>query len=47
MSEESGPRNSPSSSRSKSIYDKAETNIAVAANAFSFPAKAVLAGAAR
>jgi hypothetical protein len=47
MSEESGPRNSPPSSRSKSIFDKAEANVAVAADAFAFPAKAAPAGAGR
>jgi hypothetical protein len=40
MSEESGPRNSPPSSRSKSVYDKADAS-AVAAGAFAFPAKIV------
>jgi hypothetical protein len=40
MSEESGPRNSPPASRPKSIYDRAEGNVAVAADAFAFPAKA-------
>ncbi len=40
MSEESGPRNSPPASRGKSIYDKAEANVAVASDAFAFPAKA-------
>ena len=38
MSEESGPRNSPPASRVKSIYDKAEANVAVAAETFAFPA---------
>ncbi len=48
MSEESGPRNSPSASRAKSIYDRAEANVAVAADAFTFPAKAAApAGAGR
>jgi hypothetical protein len=47
MSEESGSRNSPPASRAKSIYDKVEANVAVAADAFSFPAKAVPAGAGR
>jgi hypothetical protein len=48
MSEESGPRNSPSASRGKSIYDKAEANVAVAVDAFAFPAKAAApAGAGR
>ena len=40
MSEESGPPNSPPASRGKSIYDKAEANVAVAADAFAFPATA-------
>lgn len=40
MSEESGPRNSPPASRGKSIYEKAEANVAVARDAFAFPAKA-------
>ena len=39
MSEESGPRNSPPASRARSIYDKAEANVAVAPDAFAFPAK--------
>jgi hypothetical protein len=48
MSEESGPRNSPPASRGKSIYEKAEANVAVAADAFAFPAKAAApAGAGR
>ena len=47
MSEERGPRNSPPASREKSIYDKAEANIPVAASAFSFPANAAPAGAGR
>jgi hypothetical protein len=48
MSEESGRRNSPPASREKSIYDKAEANVAVPADAFAFPAKAAVpAGAAR
>jgi hypothetical protein len=48
MSEESGPPNSPPASREKSIYEKAEANIAVAANAFAFPATAAApAGAGR
>lgn len=47
MSEESGPRNSPPASRGTSMYDKAEANVAVAADAFAFPAKAALAGAGR
>ncbi len=47
MSEESGPRNSPPASRAKSIYDKAEANVAVARDAFTFPAKAAPAGAGR
>jgi len=38
MSEESGPRNSPASSKSKSIWDKAEANVTVAADAFVPPA---------
>jgi outer membrane lipoprotein-sorting protein len=48
MSEESGPPSSPPASRGKSIYDKAEANVAVAANLFAFPAKAAApAGAGR
>ena len=48
MSEESGPRHSPPASRGKSIYDKAEANVAVAADVFAFPAKAAApAGAGR
>ena len=48
MSEESGPRSSPPAARAKSIYDKAEANVAVAADAFAFPAKAAApAGAGR
>ena len=48
MSEESGPRNSPPASRGKSIYDKAEANVAVTADAFAFPeAAAAPAGAGR
>jgi outer membrane lipoprotein-sorting protein len=37
MSEESGPLNSPPASRGKSIYEKAEANAAVPADAFAFP----------
>jgi hypothetical protein len=48
MSEESGPRNSPPASRGKSIYEKAEANVAVASDVFAFPAKAAAtAGAGR
>ena len=47
MSEESGPRNSPPASRAKSIYDRAEANVAVPKDAFAFPAKAAPAGAGR
>jgi hypothetical protein len=48
MSEESGSPNSPPASRQKSIYDKAEANVAVAGDAFAFPAKAAApAGAGR
>jgi outer membrane lipoprotein-sorting protein len=47
MSEESGPRNSPPSSRSKSIWEKAEPNVAVAADAFAFPAAPATAGGVR
>ena len=48
MSEESGPRNSSPASRGKSIYDKAEANVAVAADAFAFPGTtAATAGAGR
>jgi hypothetical protein len=39
MSEESGPRNSPASSKSKAIWDKAEANITVAGDAFAPPAQ--------
>ena len=38
MSEESGPRDSPPSSKSKAIWDKAEVNVTVAADAFAPPA---------
>jgi outer membrane lipoprotein-sorting protein len=37
MSEESGPRNSPPSSRGKSVYDKAEVSLSVAPDTFAFP----------
>jgi len=47
MSEESGPRNSPPASRGKSIYDKAEANVALAAETFAFPAPVAKAGAGR
>jgi hypothetical protein len=48
MSEESGPRHSPPSSRGKSVYDKAEASVEVAADAFAFPVKiAAPAGAGR
>ena len=48
MSEESGPRNSPSSSKTKAVWDEAEANVAVAADVFAFPDKAAApAGAAR
>jgi outer membrane lipoprotein-sorting protein len=48
MSEESGPRNSPSSAKTKSVWEKAEANIPVAADAFAFPEKAAApAGASR
>lgn len=48
MSEESGRRNSPPASREKSIYEKADANVAVAADAFAFPTKtAATAGAGR
>jgi outer membrane lipoprotein-sorting protein len=39
MSEESGPRNSPPSSRAKSEYDKAEVSVAVSPDAFAFPVR--------
>jgi hypothetical protein len=39
MSEESGPRNSPPSSRGKSVYDKAEASVAVTPDVFAFPVK--------
>ena len=48
MSEESGPHNSPPSSRGKSIYDKAEVSFAVAPDTFAFPVRiAAPAGAGR
>lgn len=47
MSEESGPRNSPSGSRGKSIYDTAEANVSLAGDAFAFPSPAAPAGAGR
>jgi hypothetical protein len=47
MSEESGPPGSPSDTRGKSIYEKAEANVAVPADEFSFPAKPAPAGAGR
>ena len=48
MSEESGPVNSPPSSRGKSVYDKAEASVAVAADTFAFPARITApAGAGR
>jgi hypothetical protein len=47
MSEESGARYSPPASRGKSIYDKADANVAIASDAFAFPAKAAPAGAGR
>jgi len=48
MSEESGPPGSPSLSRPQSIWDKAEANVAVAADAFALPAPAAgAAGAGR
>jgi hypothetical protein len=48
MSEESGPRNSPPSSRGKSVYDKAEVSVAVAPDTFAFPVQiAAPAGADR
>ena len=37
MMEESGPRDSPSSRKTKSIWDKAEANVPVAADAFAVP----------
>ena len=40
MSEESGPRNSPSSAKTKSVWEKAEANVPVTADAFAFPEKA-------
>lgn len=43
MSEESGPWNSPPASRAKSIYDKAEANVVVASDAYSFPTRAAVA----
>lgn len=39
MSEESGPRNSPPSSRGMSVYDKAEASVAVGPEVFAFPVK--------
>ncbi len=48
MSEESGSRNSPPASRGKTIYEKAEANVSLRADAFSFPAPAsAKAGAGR
>jgi len=47
MSEGSGPLNSPPAARGKSIYDRAEANVALAADAFAYPAKAATAGAGR
>jgi hypothetical protein len=47
MSEESGARNSPPASRGKSVYDKAEANVALTADAFAFPAKPTPVGAGR
>ena len=37
MSEESGSRNSPPSSRGKSVYDKAEVSVSVTPDTFAFP----------
>jgi hypothetical protein len=48
MSEESGPRNSPTSARAKSVYDKAEASVAVSPDAFAIPVRiAAPAGAGR
>jgi outer membrane lipoprotein-sorting protein len=47
MSEESGPRNSPSSAKTKYVWEKAEGNVPVAADAFSMPPAAPSAGATR
>ena len=47
MSEESGPRNAPSASKVKSVYDKAEANVSAPKDAFEFPAKAATAGGGR
>jgi outer membrane lipoprotein-sorting protein len=47
MSEESGPRNSASSAKTKFVWEKAEGNIAVSADAFSMPQAAASAGATR
>ncbi len=48
MSEESGSRNSPSSSKTKAVWDEAEANVPVAADVFAFPDKAAApAGAGR
>ncbi len=40
MSEETGPKDSPSASRGKVVWEKAEANVAVAKDAFAFPAPA-------
>ena len=48
MSEESGPRNSPPASRGKTIYEKAEANVAVPDGRVRVPgAAAAQAGAGR
>jgi hypothetical protein len=39
MSEESGPRNSPPSTRGQSVYDKAQASVAVTPDVFTFPVK--------
>jgi hypothetical protein len=39
MSEESGPLNSPPSSRGKAVYEKAEVSVDVAPDAFAFPVR--------
>ncbi len=47
MSEASGPRNSPVSSRDESVFEKVEANMATPSEAFAFPANAAPAGAGR
>jgi len=47
MSEESGPRNSPSSAKTKFVWEKAEGNVPPPGDAFSMPQATGSAGAAR